>query len=121
MDRNKTTLEYYNNIREADYVICLRGGGNFSIRFYETLLMGRIPIFINTDCILPLDNEINWRKHLVWIEWEDRNKISTIVRNFHDNLSNNDFCQIQLNNRKLWLEKLQPSYILTNCLNRIYT
>ena len=26
-------------VNKADYVICLRGGGNFSIRFYETLLI----------------------------------------------------------------------------------
>ena len=36
-DRNESTLEYYNNIRESDYVLCLRGGGNYSRRLYETL------------------------------------------------------------------------------------
>ena len=110
-------IEYYYNIRESDYILCLRGKGNFSIRFYETLLMGRIPIFINTDCLLPLMNHINWTEHVVWIEWEERHQIGEIVAKFHDNLSREDFSQLQLNNRKLWLKKLKPSYILTHCLN----
>ena len=52
--RTKTTLEYYNNILESDYVLCVRGAGNFSVRLYETLMMGKIPVFVNTDCLLPL-------------------------------------------------------------------
>ena len=115
-DMHKTTLEYYNNIRESDYILCLRGGGNYSIRFYETLLMGRIPVFINTDCILPLMDKINWKEHVVWIEWEERHQIAEIVAKFHNDISSDDFRQIQLSNRKLWLEKLQPAYILTHCL-----
>ena len=116
-DRTQSTLEYYNNIRESDYILCLRGRGNFSIRFYETLLMGRIPVFISTDCILPLKNQINWEKHVVWIEWKERHHIGDIVTQFHNSLSNNDFRLLQINNRKLWLEKLQPNYILTHCLS----
>ena len=115
-DRKKTTLEYYNNIRESDYVLCLRGGGNFSRRFYETLLMGRIPIFINTDCILPLIDQIDWKKHVVWIEWKERDRIVEIVSQFHNNLSDDAFQDLQLSNRKLWLEKLQTCYILEHCL-----
>ena len=115
-DRNKSTLEYYNNIRESDYVLCLRGGGNYSRRLYETLLMGRIPIFINTDCILPLIDQIDWKKHVVWIEWKERDRIVEIVSQFHNNLSDDAFQDLQLSNRKLWLEKLQTCYILEHCL-----
>jgi len=114
----KTTLEYYNNIRESDYILCVRGGGNYSIRLYETLLMGRIPIFINTDCILPLINEINWRDHVVWVEWSERFQIDEIVSKFHNSLSDKSFKELQLRNRQLWLEKLQPGYILSNHLKK---
>ena len=46
-------LEFVNNILGSDYTVCMRGGGNFSVRFYETLSLGRIPVFIDTDCLLP--------------------------------------------------------------------
>ena len=58
-DMKVTTLEYYENIKNSDYVLVFKRTGNFSIRLYETLMMGRIPIFINTDCLLPFNNHIN--------------------------------------------------------------
>jgi hypothetical protein len=115
-NRNQTTLEYYNNILNSDYIVCIRGVGNFSVRFYETLMMGRIPIFVNTDCLLPFEEKIDWKKHFVWVEWEDRNNIVAIVSDFHNKLSDEDFKNLQLSNRKLWKETLSVNGIL-NILN----
>ena len=53
--------EFYKNIDSTDYTLCIRGTGNFSARFYETLALGRIPIFINTDCMLPFNDMIDWK------------------------------------------------------------
>ena len=47
--------EFVDNIKESDYIVCARGGGNFSYRIYETLMSGRIPIFIDTDSVLRYD------------------------------------------------------------------
>ena len=113
-DKLRTTIEYYNNIVESDYVICLRGGGNFSIRLYETLMMGRIPVFINTDCSLPLEDEINWKKHAVWVEWKDRKNIADIILDFHRNISEENFIQIQKDNRKFWESYLTVKHYLEN-------
>lgn len=113
--RYKTTLEYYNNISDSDYVLCVRGGGNFSVRLYETLMMGKIPVFVNTDCLLPFSDEIDWKKHIVWVEWEERKNIATIVNNFHSKLSNDDFMEIQIANRKLWKETLS----IKNMINMV--
>lgn len=104
--RTATTLEYYNNILASDYVLCIRGAGNFSVRFYETLMMGKIPVFVNTDCLLPFEDKINWKKHVVWLEWKDRKNIAQIVADFHANLSADEFVHLQINNRKLWKETL---------------
>jgi hypothetical protein len=111
-----TTKEYYSNIRESDYVFCLRGYGNFSIRLYETLMMGRIPILLNTDCILPFPDLIDWKEHLIIVEWHERNSISEIVNNFHSSITDQNFKDVQINNRLLWLEKLKPKWILENLI-----
>ncbi len=105
-EKKKTTLEFYDNMVQSDYILCMRGGGNFSVRVYEALAMGRIPIFVNTDCLLPFSQQIDWKKHMVWVEEKEIPKIGEIVLNFHNNLSNTDFQNLQLLNRKLWLEKL---------------
>lgn len=99
--------EFFDNIVDSDYVVCYRGAGNFSVRFYETLAMGRIPIFINTDCLLPLEHEIEWKRHVVWIEELESNQIVDKVLAFHKKLDSKSFEALQRDNRKLWENKLQ--------------
>lgn len=105
-EQEKTTSEYYNNLMESDYVVCIRGGGNFSVRFYETMMMGRIPLFINTDSILPFDNIIDWKKHTVWVEEKDMKYAPQILADFHSQIHPDDFKQMQLDNRKIWVDYL---------------
>lgn len=114
-EKKRTTLEYYHNIIDSDYVFCLRGGGNFSVRLYETLMCGRIPLFINTDCILPQADTINWKKHMIWIEWADRSKIAEILLDFHHDIHNDDLKTMQIANRDLWLNQLS----VNGCLNSL--
>lgn len=104
--RQQTNKEYYENIRESDYILCVRGAGNFSVRLYETLMMGRIPIFVDTSCLLPFEEDINWKEHMVWVPWEKRNDIAQIVSNFHNDLSDQDFKKLQESNRLLWKNSL---------------
>jgi len=104
--RKKTTLDFYNNIKNTDYTVCIRGAGNFSVRFYETLAMGRIPIFINTDCILPLADKINWKNHVVWVEENELDLLEEKVVAFHNQFTLSAFKRLQESNRNLWEEKL---------------
>lgn len=105
--QHQTTKEFYDNILESDYVLCVRGGGNFSVRFYETLMMGRIPLYIHTDGFLPLADKINWKEHLVWIDYKDISKIEEKLLDFHQNLDEEKLQNLFMKNRKLWEEKLQ--------------
>ena len=104
--RTKTTLEYYDNLVNSDYVLCIRGTGNFSVRLYESLMMGKIPVFVNTDCLLPFPTRIDWKKHMVFVEFDNRQNLATIILDFHKQLSNDAFEQIQIANRMLWKETL---------------
>lgn len=112
-----TTLEYYENLRNSDYVLCVRGGGNFSIRLYETLMMGRIPVFVNTDCIIPQSDRIDWKKHTVWVEWADRKNIAKIISKFHTGIHRDAFKAMQVANRELWKNELS----VVACLNYLTT
>ena len=96
--------EFYENIKNTDYTLCIRGTGNFSARFYETLALGRIPVFINTDCILPFNDIIDWKKHLIWIDEHEISNVTKIIIDFHNNLTQDSFKAIQMSNRKLWEE-----------------
>lgn len=100
--KQKSIDEFHENIFNNAYTFCSRGVGNFSVRFYETLAMGRIPILLNTDCRLPLDSEIDWKNHCIIIENAEVNKMTDKIIAFHERLSSEDFQTLQLNNRKLW-------------------
>lgn len=97
-----TALEFYENMRDTDYTLCLRGVGNFSVRIYETLAMGRIPVFVNTDCILPYDQFIDWKSHMVWIDENDLSKADEILSDFNSSIHPDDFASLQIVNRELW-------------------
>jgi hypothetical protein len=108
VDTKTYRLNYINNIIDNDYTICVRGIGNNSIRFYETLCCGRIPIFVNTDCVLPFEEIIDWKHLCVWVEEKDIYRIGEIVKEFHNNLSNEEFKKRQIQLRKIWEEYLSP-------------
>jgi hypothetical protein len=102
-EKKRTTLEFFENIYASPYTFCLRGTGNFSIRFFETLAMGRIPLVIDTDIRLPLPTIIPWEKHCVLATEKDF--VEQLIR-FHTTISEKDFEQMQINNRNLWLNYL---------------
>ena len=97
----KVRNDFVDNMFGSDYILCIKGNGNYSVRFYETMCSGRIPIFLDTDCVLPFDEEINWREHCVWIERKDLHRIAEKVVEFHESLSPSDFIKMQKSCRKL--------------------
>lgn len=101
-EREITTLEFYKNIKNNPYTICIRGVGNFSVRLYEVLAMGRIPLIVETDNKLPL-HWLNWEKHCIIAQ---RGAIEEKIINFHNSLTSLDFIEVQKNNRQFWKDKL---------------
>ena len=113
-DEHQSTIDFFENIDNSDYVLCYRGAGNFSIRFYQTLAMGRIPVFVNTDCLLPFENQINWKALTVWIEGENRTDISNSILRFHSNLNNDKMNKLFIRNRALWESHLRVGPFFKN-------
>lgn len=111
---NRLRQEYVQNMIESDYILCARGGGNFSYRLYETLSCGRIPVFINTDCVLPYHSEINWKEYCVWLDESEVDGIAERVVKFHNSLSPKGFAELQKRCRKLWEDWLSPVGFFAN-------
>ncbi|MAN26657.1 MULTISPECIES: exostosin domain-containing protein [Mesonia] len=105
-EKEKTTHEFYQNINDSQYVLCVRGAGNFSVRFYETLMMGRIPVYIHTDGYLPLANKIDWKKHVVWVDGKNLNQVDKILGNFHRKIDEDQLLDLCKKNRELWEKHL---------------
>jgi hypothetical protein len=106
--RARVRQEFVQNMVESDFVICARGGGNFSYRFYETLSCGRVPLFVNTDCVLPFDDEIKWRDVCVWIEESEIPVIGQRVCAAYDDMDDAGFRDRQRLCRHLWDNWISP-------------
>jgi Exostosin family len=106
--------EYVQNMIESDYVLCTRGDGNWSVRFYEALCLGRIPIFVDTDCVLPYDFLLPWRDYCVWIDRSQVKDIGALVGAFHESMSDRDFVDLQHECRRVWDEYVSPHGFFAN-------
>jgi hypothetical protein len=117
--QEKIQQEFVQNMRNSDYVFCCRGSGNYSFRFYEALCCGRIPVFLNTNCVLPYDFEIDWKKYCVWVDESELPFIAEKIAEFHDNLSPQEFIDLQHECRRIWEERISPEGFFANLYRHI--
>ena len=110
---------FLDNLMRCPYGLALRGKGNHSVRFFEILSAGRIPLFVNTGCVLPLESEIDWRRQTVWVEDRDLANIGQRLTEFHAATSPEAFLDLQQTNRRLWLERLQPEPYFRHVLDKV--
>ncbi len=115
--RERSTREFFDNILHSDYIVCVRGGSNFSVRLYETLAMGRIQVVVNTDCLLPLADRVEWKQHVVWVESDEIPHIADMVMEFHQRLTPARFQDLQYKNRQLWNDKLRLGFFFKTLLS----
>ncbi len=99
-------LSFVRNIINSDYGLCARGFGNYSYRLYEVLSAGRIPLFVNTDCIMPFEGLVDWNNHLLEVNERDIDSIDKILVDYHNSIHPDDFLSMQVKNRKLWEDYL---------------
>ncbi len=104
-------ISYYN---KSEFCFCPRGTGNFSIRFYETLYYGRIPVIIDTDIILPFENIIEWNKYIVIGK-----TIDELIVNIIHFWENNDIIEAQQNARKIYDKYFSQENINNTLLQEI--
>jgi hypothetical protein len=104
----KVRQDFIQSILGSDYTLCVRGAGNFSYRFYEVLSAGRIPLYVDTDTVLPFSDEIDWKTHCVWVEEREMLRIGEKLRDFHNQISAAEFEDMQRKNRQLWEDYLTP-------------
>jgi hypothetical protein len=110
-DKKLARQQYFDNIKDSLFVLCIRGAGNFSYRLYETLSCGRIPIIINSDLKLPLENVLNWKEFSIIIEKEEIKFLDLIIEEF---LENKDIEQLCIQNQIIWDKYLSPHGFIQN-------
>ena len=116
---NQARKDFIKNIISSDYTFCYRGAANYSLRFYETLCLGRIPLFINTNCILPFNEEIDWENIVLWIDENEKNYMIEKIYDYHHSMTNNQFIEKQYYCREIWSKYLSKKGFIKNIHDKI--
>jgi len=111
---------FLNKMTDNLFSFCIRGGANFCRRFYETLMMGRIPILFQSDrCFIFEDYGIDLNDICIVLEFDvDIFNKESLVKKFEEKIdswiSTHDVDLIQRQNREIWEKYCSPLGFLKN-------
>lgn len=112
-------LGYVRSLTGSDYVLCARGLGNYSLRLYECLCVGRIPVIVNTDMVFPLEDLIDWRSVGVWIEESELPRLEEKILEFHRRQTDASFLALQRRSREIWSKYISPEGFYAHAFQRL--
>jgi hypothetical protein len=95
--------EFVDNLYGADYALSVRGDANGSIRLFEALSLGRIPLIIDTECNFPFSEELDYSTFSVSIDFRDISLAGEKLRAFHNEISHEVFQEMQRKAREVYV------------------
>lgn len=107
LDPVQAHKEFVGSITESDFVLAPKGDGNYSNRFLEALSLGRIPVLLDTDSVLPMEELIPHERTMVRIPMTDVDQTPEYIRNWYDGLSESEWKVRQEEARSLFATKLR--------------
>jgi len=120
LPREILRAQYLENMVNSDFVLAPKGDGNFSIRFYEALALGRFPILIDTGSILPLEDEISYSDYIVRVPYQKIGDIGEYVSRFYQRLTPEAYEEAQRGARALFMRTLRLDVFLKNTLSKLF-
>lgn len=87
--------EYIQNIKESDFALAPKGDANYSVRFFEALSLGRVPLLIDTECCLPLMEVIDYPSFILSVPYQKINQVANITADFYTKLTTEEFLNMQ--------------------------
>lgn len=107
VDPARARQEYLENMRDCDLALTPKGDGNFSTRFLKALAFGRIPILVDTDMVLPLEDVIDYSTCVLRVPYTELARLPDIVADFYASLSNEQFIEMQHQARRVFAQYLR--------------
>lgn len=103
----ETRDTFVHNLLDSDYALVVKGDANSSVRFYEALSLGCIPLFVDTACVLPLEDRISYKDFCVMVDWRSVDTVGEKLRAFHDALTPEAFTHMREEARRAYKEYLR--------------
>jgi hypothetical protein len=107
--RAENASRYQAVLRRSLTVCCPRGAGLNSIRFFETLAAGRIPILISDDCRLPLEDVIDYDRFILRLPEAEISRIGPWLGGWFHRTPPEAIAERCVAARTAWEEFLSPA------------
>lgn len=116
LDPERARREYVASIKDHDTTLAPKGDGNYSLRFFETLSMGRIPIFIDTDTVLPLEDKIPYDDMIIRVDYTRIDDVADVVASQYAQWSSEEYTRRQRRAREVFETYLyMPAFLKEVC------
>ena len=119
-DAETARREYKENLLSSDYALVIKGDGNYSYRFYEALSLGRIPVLLDTECVLPLEDVIQYDEFILRIPYYDLYRIDEIVAQHYASISPQEFSVMQQKARHAFETYLRVDAFLAHAVQHLF-
>ena len=112
LDPETARREYRENMLQSDLALVVKGDGNFSYRFYEALSLGRIPLLIDTDCVLPCSDRLDYDAFIFRVPFQNIDQLPQLVGEWWGRLTDEGFAAMQKKAREAYEEHLSvPAFL----------
>jgi len=101
---------YVGVMRRSWATLCPRGRGSSSYRFFETMCLGRLPVHMSDEYVLPLADRIDYKAFTLFLPESDAVHAGELVHGWlarKDPDERQGMCRLA---RKAWEEHLAPQY-----------
>jgi hypothetical protein len=105
--------EYLDNLNENLFAVCVRGAGNYSIRLYEALAFGRIPLILDSTMPLPLPELVDWDSISIRVPIEKIDSAGEVLASFYESKSEDELVKMQHRAREAWEKFLTRTNFFT--------
>lgn len=114
---NRQLLEqkFVTNMGSCLYNLCIRANGNYTSRFYMTLIAGRIPLVLDTDCVFPWEENL----HMVKVPVQALDRIGDFMIQHFESFSDRELMDMQQENRQVYQNFMAPHKFIPNFIESV--
>lgn len=120
MNEQSARSQYLDSICRTDCTLCPKGDGNFSLRFFEVLSLGRIPVLPDTDVVLPFADTIPYDRFVIRVPMSEIYRTGEVVSDWFAKRSAVDISEAHMLAKKYFLEKLSVPSVCKTIFSRTY-
>ncbi|MFA6006400.1 MAG: exostosin family protein [Candidatus Paceibacterota bacterium] len=99
--------EFVANIKQSNFSLAVRGDMNDSARLYEIMSLGRIPVLLDTETVLPFEGTLDYSKCLVRIPYPEIMDSPEIISKFYREQTSNSLIAMQKEARRVFEKQLR--------------